>query len=60
MLNPTVLLTLVLKKMIYDNPRKVRNPVLFLPALCTKAKMVEKAPQSVEIDVFTRILQIQP
>ena len=42
MLNPRVLLTLVFKEMLYDNSRKVGNPVPSAPALCTKAKMVKK------------------
>ena len=45
MLNPTVLLTLAFKKMLYDNSRKLGNPVSPAPALCTKAKKGKKAPQ---------------
>ena len=42
MLNPGVLFTLVLQKMLYDNSRKMGNPGTFAPALCTKAKIVKK------------------
>ena len=36
MLNPRVLLTLAFKKMLYDNSRKIGNPVSLAPALRTK------------------------
>ena len=41
-LNPRMLFTLVFKKMLYDNSRKMGNPVTFALALCTKAKIVKK------------------
>ena len=41
-LNPGVLLTLAFKKMLYDNSRKMGNPVSPAPALCTMAKKVKK------------------
>ena len=42
MLNPGALLTLAFKKMLYDNSRKMGNPVSPAPALCTMAKKVKK------------------
>ena len=42
MLNPRVLLKLTFKKMLYDNSRKMGNPVSSSPALCTKAKKVKQ------------------
>ena len=42
MLNPSVLLTLVFKKMLCDDPRKMGDPVPSAPTLCTQAKLVKK------------------
>ena len=41
LLNPKVLLTLIFKKLLYDNSRKMGKPVSLAPALCTKAKKVK-------------------
>ena len=42
MLNPRVLLKLTFKKMLYDNLRKMGNPVSLAPTFCTKAEKVKQ------------------